>query len=63
MIKGQLSEKVPLELRPHNEETAICGAIWDSGSDRRKSKFKLTVTERKLCGSEEQKGGCYDWRV
>ena len=63
MIKGQLSAKVPLELRPRNEETAICGATGDSGSDRRKSKFKLTVTERKLCGSEKQKGGWYDWGV
>jgi len=54
MIKGQLSAKVPLEPRPYNEETALCGAIGESG---RKSKFKFTVTEKKLCGFEQQKGG------
>lgn len=60
MIKGQLSAKVPLEPRPYNEETALCGAIGESG---RKSKFKFTVTEKKLCGFEQQKGGWCDWRV
>lgn len=59
-IKGQLSAKVPLEPRPCNEETALCGAIGESG---RKSKFKFTVKEKRLCGFEQQKGGWCDWRV
>lgn len=62
MIKGQLSAKVQKVLgpRPCNEETALCVSVGESG---RKSKFKLTVTEKKLCGFEQQKGGWCDWRV
>ena len=60
MIKGQLSAKVPLGPRSCNEETALCVAVGESG---RKSKFKFTVTEKKLCGFEQQKGGWCDWRV